>query len=988
MEQYIKKLFERMKNSPDKIALVSERRQKGLSYRSLDDNSGKVYSWLKKNGYGKEDIILICLPRGMRTVVAMIGVLKAGAAFTVVESTYAPERIDFIKKDCECKLVINEDIFEEMMDSPYLDGYENSNPHDAAFVVYTSGSTGTPKGALHEYGELVKNYHSLCVNGRSVADENSRFALLAPLNFVASICAILGALVLGCELFIVPYLIVKDTNKLYAFFETNNINLVFMAPSLLRAMKTIPSTIKDIVLGSEPANGVYMEGVNIYNFYGMSESGFFIASCQLEKAYDIAPIGKPQFELTVKILDENGLEVKQGEEGELCFENDYFRGYVNLEEKNKKAFRNGLFCSNDIAKIDENGNIVILGRNDDMIKINGNRIEPAEIETAVSNILHIGKVIAKGSASKTGSYIAVYYLKSEGIKSDYADKTGLLNIDINAINEKLLNKLPYYMLPSYYIGLDSFPMNANGKISKKDLPIPEINPKNEYVAPRNEIEEKICNAISKVLQCKVGINDDFYQCGGDSLSSISFLSECNLTGLSIGDLFKCRTAAKLAAHYQSIQSEAKTIDEINDRSFKEKQPLLVEQLTMLDFQFLQGKSTMWNLSCLFKLREAVNLDRLKEAIKKTIYSHPVFLTIIETNEDGDFVQYYDETVFEEIEIINTSEEKLNEIKPNLIKVMKLLRNRLYQCTIYKTEKDAYLFLDVHHIITDGTSLKVFRNDLVNFYKNDEYKPPKDYYYYALYENATFSQTNKYREALEYYKQFNDSEYRGGIAFDFHEKGFHMGYYSKITDITNEEFEKSTLCKNIGKNGLFAIATAIAEKIYNNADKVQVNWLNSGRDNAFKLNICGLMYKVTRLYFDFNKYSNLNEMYDDLKYQLNATIAYGLYPRTFQRWEAGEENIGIFYQRGIYDLGEFAELVREEVELPTPENASDAAFDIEMIDSYEGTELRAQYSSSNYKEDTIKTVIAYIEKAMELLIKYENRLDMSAISLIEKIRERN
>jgi len=143
-----------------RTALVSEGRAHGVTYGQLDDCSGRIYSWLKSHGFGREDFILICLPRGIRTVVSMIGILKAGAAYTVVENTYSPDRIEFIKKDCGCSLVIDEVMFLEMMRADFLGGYETTDPHDAAFVIYTSGTTGNPKGAVHEYGQLDKLYVS------------------------------------------------------------------------------------------------------------------------------------------------------------------------------------------------------------------------------------------------------------------------------------------------------------------------------------------------------------------------------------------------------------------------------------------------------------------------------------------------------------------------------------------------------------------------------------------------------------------------------------------------------------------------------------------------------------------------------------------------------------------------------------------------------------------------------------------------------------
>ena len=186
--------------------------------------------------------------------------------------------------------------------------------------------------------------------------------------------------------------------------------------------------------------------------------------------------------------------------------NEYVRGYMNLPEETGKAFVNGIYHSGDLAKKLPDVNLVLLGRSNDMIKINGNRIEPAEIEAAVKNALGIDWVAAKDFENGSQSYLCAYY-------------TADVEIDAEKLRAELLKKLPYYMIPSYYIHIDAIPLKPNGKLDRKALPEPEYQDLSaQYAEPTNDTEKALCNAFAKVLKLeKVGIHDDFYEMGGDSL---------------------------------------------------------------------------------------------------------------------------------------------------------------------------------------------------------------------------------------------------------------------------------------------------------------------------------------------------------------------------------------------------------------------------------------------------------------------------------------
>ena len=529
------------KEKPGASILYDEAHSKGITYAQLDDMSGRVYAYLKSKGIGKEDFVLIDLPRGILPIIAMIGVWKAGAAWALVEDTYAPDRIAYIREDCGCKLELNADNWDEVMHVDALTGYEASDPHDAAYAIYTSGTTGNPKGVLHEYGNLSRAIESVRLNGENPFNGKDRLALLAPMNFVASVIVVLEVLSIFCgKMFVVSYATIKNPMALKKFFLEKRITITFLTPSYVRMLgNTTGPFLRMLFVGSEPANNLYNKNLDLINIYAASESGFAVGVFKIDKSYEVCPIGQPELDINITLIGEDSDEaVADGEMGELCFENSFVRGYINLPEETEKAFRNGLYHTGDLARRDPDGNYVLLGRSGDMIKINGNRIEPAEIEAAVKQVLGIDWAAARGFEENGKSYLCAYYTADVAVDSD-------------KMREELSKRLPYYMIPAYYIKIDSVPLKANGKMDRRALPKPDTKDfRTEYVAPTNETEEKLCRGMETVLKLEqVGIHDDFYELGGDSLGSIRLIVESGLPGLNAGEIFRGRTPEKIAQLY-------------------------------------------------------------------------------------------------------------------------------------------------------------------------------------------------------------------------------------------------------------------------------------------------------------------------------------------------------------------------------------------------------------------------------------------------------
>ena len=728
-----------------------------------------------------------------------------------------------------------------MLETESVSGHVPTDPHDAAYAIYTSGTTGNAKGVLHKYGNLDRAIDSIRVNGITPFDGRDRLALLAPMNFVASIIVILKALsIKGGKMYVVGYSTIKNPKALKMFFLEKRITITFLTPSYVRMLGTQTGPfLRMIFVGSEPANNLHSKNLELINIYACSESGFAVGVFKIDRKYETCPIGKPEVETKILLIKEDGTEAADGETGELCFENPFVRGYINLPEESKKAFVDGIYHTGDLARRDENGNLVLLGRSGDMIKINGNRIEPAEIEASVKQVLGIDWAAAKGIEKDGKSFLCAYY-------------TADVEVDSGAMRTELMKRLPYYMIPACYMKIDSVPLKANGKLDRGALPVPDAADfMNDYAEPTNEVEEKLCHAMEKVLGLdRVGIKDDFYELGGDSLSSIEMLTECGLPGLNTSEIFRGRTPENIAKLYAetAADSDGESADEKNDRAMKSPHPLTTEQLYMVDYQFYTPTSTMYNLFSMMKVdKEAFELTRLAEAMKAAIANHPALLTRLEMNEDGDIVQRYDPDLLEDIHIEKLTEFEFGNIKDTLVQPFKIVGGRLYRVRIFETEKNGYVFFDVHHIMFDGTSLKVLMGDMGKAYMGMPLE--KDYYYLMLQEREEQTGTEFYEESKRYFEErFSGVEWSCYPKIDHQSRENEMGELITELDIEQPVMNAVEKQYRISRNEFFISVAAFAIAFYNKKNDLKLSWIYNGREKLTMMSSVGLLNGTGRVSF--------------------------------------------------------------------------------------------------------------------------------------------
>ena len=814
--------------APDAPFLTEEASGASFSRRQVDELSARVFSWLSDREIGAEDFVLIRLPRDARPFIAMLGVWKAGAAFTVVEDSYAPERVEAIREDCGCRLTIDEAAWTEILVSTPLSGFKRSDEHDACFAIYTSGSTGRPKGVLQEYGKIKLNQASLEPTPGSLVNEDTCTALAAPLNFIAAVKIFLNALYSGMRLVVLTTETARNPVQLRAQFERYQVNMAFLSPSMLRVMSAgLPDSLKTLVTGSESASGVWFEGIRLINNYGMSEAGFHVAQFEMDRRYDITPIGKPILDdISIRLLDDAGWEVPDGEAGEICFDNPFFRGYVHLPEETAKVLRGGVFHSGDMGRRLPNGDIVVTGRLNTMVKINGNRVEPGEIEAAMRRIPGIRNAAVRDfEGERHQTFLCAYYVAD--------DDPGEA-----AIRDWLKRALPHYMIPAFFTRMAAIPLNNNGKVDRFALPKPDVNAKaRTYAEPRTPDETAICRAFEAVLHVdQVGANDDFFELGGDSLSTALAAAELEALGVDYRDIYAWRTPREIAARLSD--KGAADLDALSRAALGRDQYLTPYQTYFYDAMlYSPTQNATSNPFTLRFPREAVTPERLKAALEAVFENYALFSTVCGHDADGVPVLRHVPGRIVHPEIHEVDAHTVDMLMA-LARPYRLDGELLYRCAISATPAHVFLDMDTCHLLTDGTCMANFMSELFAAYRGEQLR--QDHYYWYLESQY------RRRMALEHdadarllKERFNREDYLCNPTPDLDSRRTGNGRYMSNTPCSLGELQRRCAALGTSLNKLFVAAALIALSRHGDQDKVTVEWTYNGRDENWKRDLVGM-----------------------------------------------------------------------------------------------------------------------------------------------------
>lgn len=759
-EELLHRLFEKAAaQNPKRTALVAC--DASLTFSELNSQANHVAWNLIDRGIQPGDSVLLLLPRRSFYFAAMFGVLKAGAAFIPCDPEYPQERIRHIVSSSGAAAMITTEARmadyqeENAVDiRALLTGEKADNPDlpvtgdSLAYMIYTSGSTGVPKGVMLAHRGIC-NYlqpHPANLHYDILSREVHAVLSVTTVSFDMSFKETTGALCNGKTLVFANEDEANDPWALAELLECTGADCFNATPSRLlqylecepfcRALsrcvlvmsggEAYPMTLRDRL------KGILRPGAHIINTYGPTEITVSCNGAELTYA-DHVSVGRPLLNVREFIVDRHGSLTPRGAIGELYIGGaGVAKGYRNLQEQTAKSFvefRGGRFYrSGDWARWDEQGNVQILGRMDDQVKLRGLRIELGEIENVLAGFPGIREAVTMVRGRGAAEYLAAYY-------------TADAPIDPEALKDYASARLTPYMVPSAFVRLDTIPVTRNGKVDRKALPEPEWKPE-EIVLPQTETQRKIFDCAAEVLgHREFGITTDLYTAGVSSLGAIELnlkLSKAFALPLTLRDLRDNPTVLKLDA-LLSGRTAPDTYRQQGDY------PLSQTQIGILAETFAHPDTTVYNIPKLWRLSDRVDPLRLKRAIEAAMSAHPCLNAEIFAAEDGSFRvrRKDDDPPF--VELIETSD--LPEVKAE---PFALTDEKLYRVRIYVTEKGNYLFMDIHHIVFDGESGEVLMRDIETAYSGGT--PEKETYtgFEAALDEEKQRKTERYHRAREWF----------------------------------------------------------------------------------------------------------------------------------------------------------------------------------------------------------------------------------------------
>jgi amino acid adenylation domain-containing protein len=808
--------------NPDAAAVVCGQEQ--LTYAELDARSNQLARHLQRLGVGPESLVALHMSRSPRVLVSILGILKAGGAYLPIDPEYPADRSRFLIEDAKPRVILTEESLEgalplasgsavlcldsasgklvsqESRELPPSAAQEDS----AAYVIYTSGSTGTPKGVVVTHQNVVRLFQSTAhwyqFSSEDVWTQFHSFA------FDFSVWEIWGALLYGGKLVVVPYMVSRSPEAFHDLLVREGVTVLSQTPSAFRQLdqfdrhspRSHDLQLRWVIFGGEALELQTLkpwfdrhgdEKPRLVNMYGITETTVHVTYRPI-RHLDVlegkgSVIGEPIPDLSLHILDEHQRPCPAGVAGEIYVGGaGVARGYLRRPELDRERFLSDLpavgaglrlYRSGDLARRFPDGEVEYLGRIDHQVKIRGFRIELGEIEATLSAHPTVREcvVLARKDLDQEPRLVA-YLVSPAGKRPNLEELRGFLR-----------HRLPEYMVPARFVYLDRFPLTLNHKIDRQALPAPErTRPEmgNEFTPPLTSEEKILASIWESVLQVEpVGVHDNFFALGGDSIKSIQILARAQAAGMEISlpQLFAEPTVyqlvrSKIAPEEKTLPTGTAPFSQIPDGDraqlpdeIVDAYPMAQLQTGMLFYTQRDPESSIFHDVFSFRFEMQFDQDKLSEAVEKLARRHPIYRTSFDLGAYSQPLQLVWKSAsvsltFEDLRDCGEAQQQSalrDWVEREKRRPFDWHQPPLMRLHIQRYREQSFqLIVSFHHVIMDGWSLAAMLTELFQHYsalldgRGSEPLPPAIAYrdFIALEQKAirSYADRNYWRRKLE------------------------------------------------------------------------------------------------------------------------------------------------------------------------------------------------------------------------------------------------
>jgi len=879
------------------------------TYGELNARANRIARILMDCGVTADERVGILTKPSLEMAAGVLGVLKAGAAFVPIDPAYPQERISYILQDSGAKLLLTQEALDvpdgytgdtilldggrSILSLP-LDENDEANPQTEttadhlAYMIYTSGTTGQPKGVMVEHHALV----NLCFWHHDAfamtADDKS--AKYAGFGFDASIWEMFPTWTIGAELHVIDEAIRLDITRLNHYFEEHGVTITFLPTQLAEQFMELENTsLRMLLVGGDKLKRAVKQPYTIVNNYGPTENTVVATSGVINPEEGSLSIGRAIANTRAYILGDGDQVQPEGIAGELCVAGrGLARGYLNREEETAKRFTadpfvpgERMYRTGDLVKWNAQSGIEYIGRIDQQVKVRGYRIELSEIEVRLAQLADVHDAAVTAVEDKAGNTALCAYVAP---RQD----------DIEALKAALKDTLPDYMVPAFWVEMDELPVTANGKIDKKALPEPDIEAGSAaYKAPETEMETLLSDIWEEVLGLdQIGVSDNFFTLGGDSIKGIQMASRLNQHGykLEMKDLFQHPTIEELVSYVE--RTEGKQADQ---------GPVEGEaELTPIQRWFFEKNFTdkhHWNQSVMLHAKDGFDPEITEKTLHVLTVHHDALRMIY--REQKPYYRGLEDAsvelnVFELNGPAEDHEDRIEREADRLQSSISLETGHLLKAGLFRAEDGDHLLLAIHHLVVDGVSWRILLEDFTSVYTqlkqgNEPALPPKTHSFAEFAERIKeYANTKAFLKEADYWRELEEKEVCTQLPKDRQSGDQRMRHTRTVSfSLTPEQTEQLTTnvheAYHTEMNDILLTALGLALKEWTGEDTIGVHLEGHGREDILDgLNITRTVGWFTSMYpmilemkhADDLSYQ-LKQMKEDIRHIPNKGVGYGI-----------------------------------------------------------------------------------------------------------------